>query len=144
MMEAIIAVTPSETIKCVPIELAGLSNSVVDHARKFADGRTKMIEDSKRPEPKYKGFAHGVRTMVREEGYRGVYRGVGPVVCSIRVTVSYKTDRPDVEARRKLRCPILFLFHIEAVGPGQCQCWRSATWLDDLWDRIHGGDRHCL
>ena len=55
-MEAIIAVTPSETIK------------------------TKMIEDSKQAVPKYHGFAHGVRTMIAEEGWRGIYRGVGPVV----------------------------------------------------------------
>lgn len=39
-----------------------------------------MIEDSKRPEPRFKGMAHGVKTIVREEGYRGVYRGLGPVV----------------------------------------------------------------
>ncbi|WVF68991.1 hypothetical protein IAT40_003765 [Kwoniella sp. CBS 6097] len=56
MSEAVIAVTPSETIK------------------------TKMIEDSKRAVPKYKGFVHGVQTIIKEEGYRGVYRGVGPVM----------------------------------------------------------------
>lgn len=56
MMEAVFAVTPSETIK------------------------TKMIEDSKRAEPRFKGMVHGVKMIVKEEGYRGVYRGVGPVV----------------------------------------------------------------
>ncbi|WVQ85036.1 hypothetical protein IAT38_007200 [Cryptococcus sp. DSM 104549] len=56
MSEAVIAVTPSETIK------------------------TKMIEDSKRAVPKYNGFIHGVQTIIKEEGYRGVYRGVGPVM----------------------------------------------------------------
>lgn len=56
MMEAIIAVTPSETIK------------------------TKMIEDSKRAQPRFNGMVDGVRQIVREEGWRGVYRGVGPVV----------------------------------------------------------------
>ncbi|WVR06494.1 hypothetical protein IAU60_003525 [Kwoniella sp. DSM 27419] len=56
MSEAVIAVTPSETIK------------------------TKMIEDAKRAVPKYKGFVHGVQTIVKEEGYRGIYRGVGPVM----------------------------------------------------------------
>jgi hypothetical protein len=60
MMEAIIAVTPSETIK------------------------TKMIEDSKLAEPRFKGLVHGVKTMVKEEGLRGVYRGVGPVVSVTR------------------------------------------------------------
>lgn len=42
--------------------------------------RTKMIEDSKREVPRFKGVAHGVRMIVAEEGYRGVYRGLGPVV----------------------------------------------------------------
>ncbi|RSH90933.1 hypothetical protein EHS25_010109 [Saitozyma podzolica] len=56
MMEAIIAVTPSETIK------------------------TKMIEDSKRPEPRFRGMNDAVRTIVKEEGYLGIYRGLGPVM----------------------------------------------------------------
>lgn len=43
-----------------------------------------MIEDSKRPEPRFKGLAHGVKLIVQEEGYRGVYRGLGPVVSILR------------------------------------------------------------
>ena len=39
-----------------------------------------MIEDSKRAQPRFNGLVNGVRTIVREEGYRGIYRGVGPVV----------------------------------------------------------------
>lgn len=39
-----------------------------------------MIEDSKRDQPRFKGTLHGVRTIIAEEGYRGVYRGLGPVV----------------------------------------------------------------
>lgn len=39
-----------------------------------------MIEDSKRAEPRFKGMSHGIKTIVAEEGYRGLYRGVGPVV----------------------------------------------------------------
>lgn len=42
--------------------------------------RTKMIEDSKLAQPRYQGLVHGVQTIIKEEGYRGVYRGVGPVV----------------------------------------------------------------
>ncbi|WOO76830.1 putative mitochondrial carrier [Vanrija pseudolonga] len=56
MMEAVIAVTPSETIK------------------------TKMIEDSKRAQPQFNGLVDGVRKIVAQEGWRGVYRGVGPVM----------------------------------------------------------------
>ncbi|EIW67639.1 hypothetical protein TREMEDRAFT_33282 [Tremella mesenterica DSM 1558] len=56
MAEAVIAVTPSETIK------------------------TKMIEDSKRPQPQYKGMIHATRAIVAQEGWRGIYQGVVPVM----------------------------------------------------------------
>ncbi|KAF9813667.1 hypothetical protein IEO21_05438 [Rhodonia placenta] len=56
MMEAIFAVTPSETIK------------------------TKLIDDAKSPNPRFRGLIHGTATIVREEGLRGVYRGLFPVV----------------------------------------------------------------
>jgi len=56
MMEAIFAVTPSETIK------------------------TKIIDDAKSPNPKYRGFIHGTMSIVREEGLRGIYRGLFPVM----------------------------------------------------------------
>jgi len=47
-------------------------------------GRTKMIEDSKREVPRFKGTAHGIKMIIAEEGYRGVYRGLGPVVSFAR------------------------------------------------------------
>ncbi|KAK4685131.1 hypothetical protein P7C73_g5027, partial [Tremellales sp. Uapishka_1] len=56
LTEAIIAVTPSETIK------------------------TKMIEDSKLAQPRFKGLIHGTGLIIKEEGYLGIYRGLGPVV----------------------------------------------------------------
>lgn len=56
MMEAIFAVTPSETIK------------------------TKLIDDAKSPNPRFRGLIHGTATIVREEGLRGVYRGLFPVM----------------------------------------------------------------
>ena len=56
MAEAVIAVTPSETIK------------------------TKLIEDARRPVRQYTSTLHGVRSIVAEEGWRGIYRGVGPVM----------------------------------------------------------------
>ncbi|GAA6036178.1 hypothetical protein JCM8097_006818 [Rhodosporidiobolus ruineniae] len=55
MMEAVFAVTPSETIK------------------------TKLIDDAKSPNPRYRGLVHGTLSIVREEGIAGVYRGLGPV-----------------------------------------------------------------
>ncbi|TFK95181.1 mitochondrial tricarboxylate transporter [Pterulicium gracile] len=56
MCEAVLAVTPSETIK------------------------TKLIEDAKRPDPQYRGLIHGTSSIVKAEGIRGVYRGLFPVM----------------------------------------------------------------
>ncbi|GAV03925.1 hypothetical protein RvY_14289 [Ramazzottius varieornatus] len=50
--EAIFAVTPMETVK------------------------VKFIHDQNSPNPKYKGFFHGVRSIVKQEGIGGVYKGV--------------------------------------------------------------------
>ncbi|XP_074604802.1 mitochondrial citrate transporter scheggia [Brevipalpus obovatus] len=50
--EAIFAVTPMETVK------------------------VKFINDQQSTNPKYRGFLHGVRCIVREEGIRGTYQGV--------------------------------------------------------------------
>ncbi|KAF9644619.1 mitochondrial tricarboxylate transporter [Thelephora ganbajun] len=56
MMEAIFAVTPSETIK------------------------TKLIGDARRPVPRYRGLIHGTAEIVKAEGLRGIYRGLFPVM----------------------------------------------------------------
>ncbi|KAI1292314.1 Tricarboxylate transport protein, mitochondrial [Halotydeus destructor] len=54
--EAVVAVTPMETVK------------------------VKFINDLQNKPPKYHGFVHGVRTIVREEGFRGVYQGLSATV----------------------------------------------------------------
>ncbi|KAI9261538.1 mitochondrial carrier domain-containing protein [Phascolomyces articulosus] len=56
MTEAALVVTPSETIK------------------------TKLIHDRNSQTPKYKGLVHGTKTILQEEGFSGIYRGVGPVM----------------------------------------------------------------
>ncbi|WFD07810.1 hypothetical protein MVES1_003181 [Malassezia vespertilionis] len=57
MMEAIFAVTPSETIK------------------------TKLIDDQKRIKPKYPpGLVSGSMAIIRDEGLHGIYRGLIPVM----------------------------------------------------------------
>jgi solute carrier family 25 citrate transporter 1 len=50
--EAILAVTPMETVK------------------------VKFIHDQNSANPKYKGFFHGVREIVRSDGFGGLYKGV--------------------------------------------------------------------
>ncbi|KAF8309898.1 mitochondrial tricarboxylate transporter [Clavulina sp. PMI_390] len=82
MMEAIFAVTPSETIK------------------------TKLIEDANSTKPRFKGLVHGTQVIVREEGIRGVYRGLFPVMArqgansSVRFT-SYSTLKQFVQGNTR-------------------------------------------
>ena len=42
--------------------------------------RTKLIDDAKSPNPRFRGLVHGTACIVREEGIRGIYRGLFPVV----------------------------------------------------------------
>jgi solute carrier family 25 citrate transporter 1 len=57
-----------------------------------------MIEDSKREVPRFKGTMHGIKMIVAEEGYRGIYRGLGPVVC---LPFSHETMRADRQMLRQ-------------------------------------------
>lgn len=54
--EAILAVTPMETVK------------------------VKFINDQRSANPKFKGFFHGVSMIVREQGIGGVYKGVSATI----------------------------------------------------------------
>jgi len=59
-VEAIIVSTPQETIKI------------------------KLIDDQfKREVPRYRGFFHGVFTIIKEDGFGGVYHGVAPTVLKV-------------------------------------------------------------
>lgn len=55
--EAVLAVTPMETVK------------------------TKLIHDQNSANPQYRGLFHGVTTMVRNEGLGAIYKGVVPTMC---------------------------------------------------------------
>ena len=50
--EAILAVTPMETVK------------------------VKFINDQRSANPKYRGFFHGVRSIIAEQGIKGTYQGL--------------------------------------------------------------------
>lgn len=54
--EAVFAVTPMETLK------------------------VKFINDQQSAKPKYKGFFHGVRYIIREQGIRGTYQGLSATI----------------------------------------------------------------
>ncbi|KAG0226057.1 hypothetical protein BGW41_004406 [Actinomortierella wolfii] len=56
MTEALLVVTPTETIK------------------------TKLIHDGNSANPQYRGLVHGVKSIVQAEGIGGIYRGVIPVM----------------------------------------------------------------
>ncbi|XP_075214913.1 putative tricarboxylate transport protein, mitochondrial [Lycorma delicatula] len=42
--------------------------------------KVKFIHDSKSEKPKFKGTFHGIRRMIEEEGFRGVYKGAVPTI----------------------------------------------------------------
>ncbi|CAD6996434.1 tricarboxylate transport protein, mitochondrial [Ceratitis capitata] len=54
--EAILAVTPMETVK------------------------VKFINDQRSANPQFRGFFHGVSTIVKQEGFGGVYKGLTPTI----------------------------------------------------------------
>lgn len=54
--EAVIAVTPTESLK------------------------TRLIQDASQPEPRFKGMVHAATTIFKEEGIRGLYRGLVPTM----------------------------------------------------------------
>ncbi|KAF9018641.1 mitochondrial tricarboxylate transporter [Hymenopellis radicata] len=99
MMEAVFAVTPSETIK------------------------TKLIDDAHRPNPQYRGLFHGTAMIVRQEGIRGVYRGLFPTMMrqgansAIRFT-TYSTLKQFVQgaARPGQQLPSTITFGIGAIA----------------------------
>jgi len=56
MCEAILAVTPSETIK------------------------TKLVNESMQPNPRFTGLVQGTKEIIKMEGISGIYRGLFPVM----------------------------------------------------------------
>jgi len=79
-MEAIFAVTPSETIKCVLLSVYLIWILLI-----FFLSRTKLIDDAHRPNPQYRGLVHGTVSIVRQEGIMGIYRGLFPVASAFLI-----------------------------------------------------------
>jgi solute carrier family 25 citrate transporter 1 len=40
----------------------------------------KFIHDQNQPNPKFRGFGHGVACIVRQEGLGGIYKGLLPTI----------------------------------------------------------------
>lgn len=71
VVEAVIAVTPSETIKRV---------STLPTDASLRTHRTKLIQDASSPSPMYTSSLNGTIAICRTEGFGGVYRGLVPTV----------------------------------------------------------------
>ena len=78
--EAILAVTPMETVK------------------------VKFINDQRSANPKFKGFFHGMRTIIKEQGIRGTYQGV---TATIMKQGSNQGLGISIKGGRENRMPIL-------------------------------------
>ncbi|KAK4812920.1 hypothetical protein QYF61_001035 [Mycteria americana] len=62
--EAVVVVCPMETVK----------------DERVVSPQVKFIHDQCSPKPKYRGFFHGVREIVREQGLKGTYQGLTATV----------------------------------------------------------------
>ena len=72
--EAVVVTTPQETIKI------------------------KLIDDAfKREVPRFNGFFHGVSTIIKEEGFGGVYQGLAPTIIKV-ATAQAKVSRSSSRA----------------------------------------------
>lgn len=74
VIEATIAVTPSETIKWVQL---------CNHLRQSSSlltTRTKLIQDAATAQPMYTNLVNGTVGICRTEGLSGIYRGLWPTV----------------------------------------------------------------
>ncbi|KAJ3476169.1 hypothetical protein NLI96_g11347 [Meripilus lineatus] len=117
-MEALFAVTPSETIKYAasPLRLY----LVIECG---TTSRTKLIDDAKSPNPRFRGLVHGTACIVREEGITGIYRGLFPVMMrqgansAVRFT-TYTTLKQFVQsnARPGQQLPSSITFGIGAIA----------------------------
>lgn len=78
-----------------------------------------MVQDARRPDPQYKGLIHGTGQIIKHEGFRGVYRGLFPVIMkqgtnsAVRFT-SYQSMILS-EVLLCVRLTIIFLSSFEAV-----------------------------
>lgn len=138
MMEAIFAVTPSETIKCVSWLFLRFSLTSLS--------RTKLIDDSHRPNPQYRGLIHGTTSIIRQEGILGIYRGLFPVVRhQLHLPCRMLTLVIDDEARSKLRSAVYDVQYSQAIRSGYGPTRTTITERDNIrhwwgcWlsDRLH-------
>ena len=87
----------------------------------FETVKTALVDDSKRPQRQYRGFIHGTTSLVRENGFRGLFRGLLPVTLrqgansAVRMS-SYNTIKESVRSRQP--DPLLPLSTLRTFGIG--------------------------
>lgn len=113
--------------------------------------RTKLIEDSRRPQPRYRGLIHGSAQIVKEEGIGGIYRGLLPVVSSlslstIRNFAGFYSDtyHTDDATRRKLGRSVHLVLGSEASSSRISGAITAVTIYRHLWHWRHCRYHHCL
>lgn len=120
--EAIFAVTPMETVK------------------------VKFINDQISAKPKFRGFFHGVREIIKAEGFHGVYQGVIPTILkqgsnqAIRFFVmeSLKQWYRGGDPNKKIPTLVVGCFGAFA---GACSVYGN-TPIDVVKTRLQGLDAH--
>ena len=103
-----------------------------------------MIEDSKREAPRFKGTMHGMKMIVAEEGYRGIYRGLGPVVRYPYFHVERSCSSIDAASGSQFSCSIHIIFHLEAASTRKQYTREPATCMAHIWDWSQCGRHHRL
>jgi len=140
MMEAILAVTPSETIKCV-IHIMVISSQYWC----VTTLRTKLIDDAKRPQPRYRGLIHGTVSIVRDEGLSGIYRGLFPVVTPFFSTWKRLSDLlADDAAGCEFCCSFHDLCNPQAICAGYHKAWSTITECDNVWNWWNSRTCDCI
>lgn len=120
--EAIFAVTPMETIK------------------------VKFINDQTSANPKYRGFFHGVREIIKSQGIRGTYQGLTPTIIkqgsnqAIRffIVESLKEWYKGGDTSKKV--PMLYTGLFGGIA-GACSVFGN-TPVDVIKTRLQGLDAH--
>lgn len=163
MSEAIVAVTPSETIKCGVLPsvwhaTARLSTRPLTPTRlpplAFLR-RTKLVEDSRRAVPQYRGLIHGTKEIVKAEGLLGIYRGLSAVVRPPRhprplaeafmLMMTLRHDiRSDPQAGRQFGRALYDVLEPQAARPGLRSSRPAPAWRRHLWSWCCCRCRHRL
>ena len=121
-MEAVTVVIPQETIK------------------------VKMIHDRNQTNSKYKGTFHAVRTIVQQEGMRGIYKGVIPTVLkqstnqAVRFYVMYLLNNYYKGGNDSKNIPSYLTFVFGGIA-GASSVFAN-TPLDVVKTRMQGVDAH--